>query len=87
MNVKKLLKYRTTTTTDTTLSEDPKLNVVEDGGEPESHNFKTELYNIFLIGLCFCLLMGGYNTLSQNLVMSLHLLLIFTVKTLLYCRN
>ena len=72
MNVKKLLKYRTTTNTKT-LSEDPNLTVdVDNEEEPESHNFKTELYNIFLIGLCFCLLMGGYNTLSQNLVLELH---------------
>ena len=71
MNVKKLLKYRTTTTTTTTSSEDPIVKEVDNEGEPESHNFKTELYNIFLIGLCFCLLMGGYNTLSQNLVMEL----------------
>ena len=71
MNVKKLLKYRTTTTPTTTLSEDPIVNEVDNEGESESHNFKTELYNIFLIGLCFCLLMGGYNTLSQNLVIEL----------------
>ena len=68
MNVKKLLKFRTsTTTTTTTPSEDPILNEADN----ESHNFKTELYNIFLIGLSFCLLMGGYNTLSQNLVLEL----------------
>ena len=71
MNVKKLLKYRTTTTPTTTLSEDPIENEFDNEGESESHNFKTELYNIFLIGLCFCLLMGGYNTLSQNLVIKI----------------
>ena len=57
MNVRKLLKYRSGTA--------PELQHVE---HCDSHNFKTELYNIFLVGLCFCLLMGGYNTLSQNLV-------------------
>ena len=82
MNVKKLLKYRTTTTataTRTALSEDPDVTVVDDEEESESHNFKTELYNIFLIGLCFCLLMGGYNTLSQNLVIGLLLILTSTL--------
>lgn len=84
MNVKKLLKYRTTTTanaTRTALSEDPDVTVVDDEEESESHNFKTELYNIFLIGLCFCLLMGGYNTLSQNLVIGLLLILTSTLDT------
>ena len=85
MNVKKLLKYRTTTTTTSAVSEDPNLTVVDDGGEAESHNFKTELYNIFLIGLCFCLLMGGYNTLSQNLVKWSSFILVDIDR--LYCRS
>ena len=33
-----------------------------------THNMKTELFNIFLLGLCFCLVMGGYNTMGQTQV-------------------
>ena len=43
-----------------------------DGGS--EHNLKTELFNVFLIGLCFCLLFGGYNTLAQLTVICLSLL-------------
>ena len=43
-----------------------------DGGT--EHNLKTELFNVFLIGLCFCLLFGGYNTLAQLTVNCLSVL-------------
>ena len=67
MNVKKLLKYRSGVSTVT--SERANCGV-DDEEESKRHNFKTELYNIFLIGICFCLLMAAYNTLSQNLVIA-----------------
>ena len=31
----------------------------------KDHNFKTELFNIFLVSVSFFLLFSGYNTLSQ----------------------
>ena len=36
--------------------------------EEKTHNLKTELFNIFQIALCFFLLFGGFNTMSQLLV-------------------
>ena len=40
-------------------------NINEDLSE---HNTKTELFNVFLLGLCFCLVMGGFNTMGQTQV-------------------
>ena len=42
-------------------------NINEDLSE---HNTKTDLFNDFLLGLCFCLVMGGFNTMGQTQVSS-----------------
>ena len=47
-------------------SKDQDDNLVSD--EEKAHNLKTELFNIFQIALCFFLLFGGFNTMSQLLV-------------------
>ena len=39
--------------------------------DTKTHNFKTELFNVFLVGLCFCLLFGGFNTMSPLTVSNL----------------
>ena len=47
-------------------SKDQDDDLVSD--EEKAHNLKTELFNIFQIALCFFLLFGGFNTMSQLLV-------------------
>ena len=71
MNVKSKLKARTVrfVGADKSGSSDnvsvpvPVQNVVD--VDIKDHNFKTELFNIFLVSVSFFLLFSGYNTLSQ----------------------
>ena len=80
MNVKSKLKARTVRFVGDVeaRAEDGSSNTAgsarpgRDGGS--EHNLKTELFNVFLIGLCFCLLFGGYNTLAQLTVNCLSVL-------------
>ena len=62
MNVKNKLKSRASRL----FSEsDEEKESRDQDEEAKAHNLKTELFNIFQIGFCFCLLFGGYNTLAQ----------------------
>ena len=80
MNVKSKLKARTVRfvgdaearTEDGSSTTAGSARPGRDGGS--EHNLKTELFNVFLIGLCFCLLFGGYNTLAQLTVNCLSVL-------------
>ena len=70
MNVKSKLKARTVrfvgadkSGSSDNVSVSPVPNVVD--VDIKDHNFKTELFNIFLVSVSFFLLFSGYNTLSQ----------------------
>ena len=65
MNVKNKLKSRAAAVV-ARYQDDSEENRNEDNDIiDKTHNFKTELFNIFTIGVCFCLLFGGFNTMSQ----------------------
>ena len=69
MNVKSKLKARTVRFVGVDKSRNPDnvdLSVQNDiEFDSKDHNFKTELFNIFLVSVAFFLLFSGYNTLSQ----------------------
>lgn len=69
MNVKSKLKARTVRFVGVDKSRNPDnvtVRVQKDiDVDNEEYNFKTELFNIFLVSVAFFLLFSGYNTLSQ----------------------
>ena len=69
MNVKSKLKARTVRFVGVDKSTNPDnvtVRVQKDiDVDSEQYNFKTELFNIFLVSVAFFLLFSGYNTLSQ----------------------
>ena len=69
MNVKSKLKARTVRFVGVDKSRNPDNVTVRVQKDPdvdsEEYNFKTELFNIFLVSVAFFLLFSGYNTLSQ----------------------
>ena len=69
MNVKSKLKARTVRFVGVDTSRNPDnvtVRVQKDiDVDNEEYNFKTELFNIFLVSVAFFLLFSGYNTLSQ----------------------
>ena len=69
MNVKSKLKARTVRFVGVDKSGSPdnvSVRVQNDVDvDIKDHNFKTELFNIFLVSVSFFLLFSGYNTLSQ----------------------
>ena len=70
MNVKSKLKARTVRFVGVDKSRntsDASVRVQTDSEDDEikDYNFKTELYNIFLVSVSFFLLFSGYNTLTQ----------------------
>ena len=69
MNVKSKLKARTVRFVGVDKSRNPDnvtVRVQKDiDVDSEEYNFKTELFNIFLVSVAFFLLFSGYNTLSQ----------------------
>ena len=81
MNVKSKLKARTVRFVGVDKSRntsDASVRVQTDSEDDEikDYNFKTELYNIFLVSVSFFLLFSGYNTLSQLSVIISCLILI-----------
>ena len=69
MNVKSKLKARTVRFVGVDKSRNPDnvtVRVQKDiDVDSQEYNFKTELFNIFLVSVAFFLLFSGYNTLSQ----------------------
>ena len=69
MNVKSKLKARTVRFVGVDKSRNPDnvtVRVQKDIDiDSQEYNFKTELFNIFLVSVAFFLLFSGYNTLSQ----------------------
>ena len=69
MNVKSKLKARTVRFVGVDKSRNPDnvtVRVRKDIDiDSQEYNFKTELFNIFLVSVAFFLLFSGYNTLSQ----------------------
>ena len=69
MNVKSKLKARTVRfvgVDKSRNSDNVTVRVQKDiDVDSEEYNFKTELFNIFLVSVAFFLLFSGYNTLSQ----------------------
>ena len=72
MSVTSGLKSRTLRFLSNTFVERDEEAAVDDD-QIKTHNFKTELFNIFQVGLCFCLLFGGYNTLASLTVTNVYL--------------
>ena len=68
MNVKSKLKARTVRFDKSGSTDNGNVSVrVQNDVDVDikDHNFKTELFNIFLVSVSFFLLFSGYNTLSQ----------------------